>query len=58
MKVKYSGISAVDIPGFDGVEPGDVIEVADDLGALLCGNGQWSQVKKSTPEAAPAVKES
>ncbi len=58
MKIKYGGLSAVDIDGHDGVEPGDVVDVPGDLAERLCANGQWQPVKKNTTEPADAGKES
>lgn len=73
MKIQFHGDSAVDIPGVDGVQPGQVVEVADPVGESLLLAGAtfaadgtptlpdhplWSRAgKKSTPEPAPAVKE-
>ena len=41
MKIQYNGTSAVDIPGHDGVEPGQVVDVDDEVGQslLLAGHG-------------------
>lgn len=59
MKIQYHGISAVDIAGHDGVEPGDVVDVPAELGEALLANGQWSAAKKTTTtESAAAEKES
>lgn len=35
MKIQYNGTDAVDIPGVDGVEPGSIVEVDDEVGASL-----------------------
>lgn len=41
MKIQYNGTSAVDIPGHDEVQPGQVVEVDDAVGEslLLAGHG-------------------
>ncbi len=39
MKIQYHGTSAVDVPGHDDVQPGDVIEVPDEIGESLLGAG-------------------
>jgi len=39
MKIQYHGTSAVDVPGHDNVQPGDVIDVTDEVGASLLGAG-------------------
>lgn len=73
MKIKYNGTDAVDIDGVDDVQPGQVVEVAEHVGASLLLAGAsfaddgtptlpaaplWTRPGKSTPETAPAVKES
>lgn len=35
MKIKFCGVSAVDIAGHDGVEPGDVVDVPEELAERL-----------------------
>lgn len=73
MKIQFHGDSAVDIPGIDGVQPGQVVDVPDEVGESLLLAGAsfaddgppilpaaplWSRPgKKSTPEPADAVKE-
>lgn len=39
MKIKYLGTSPVDIPGHDNVEPGQTVDVADDVAVSLLGAG-------------------
>ena len=39
MKVQYHGTDAVDVPGHDNVQPGDVIDVADEVGTSLLAAG-------------------
>jgi len=39
MKIQYNGASAVDVPGHDDVQPGAVIDVADEVGASLLAAG-------------------
>lgn len=39
MKIQFHGHTTVDIPGVDGVEPGDVVEVDDEVGASLLSAG-------------------
>ena len=58
VKIKYQGIGAVDIDGHDGVNPGDTVDVSDELAARLCANGDWTVAKKNTTEPADAGKES
>ena len=73
MKIQFNGDSAVDIPGIDGVQPGQMVEVADPVGESLLLAGAtfaadgtpilpdaplWVRAgKTSTPEPAPAVTE-
>lgn len=73
MKIQYNGSDVVDIPGVDDVQPGQVVEVAEHVGASLLTAGAtfaddgtpimpahplWSRPgKKSTPDPAVAVKE-
>ena len=35
MKIQFNGDSAVDIPGIDGVDPGQVVEVPQHVGESL-----------------------
>jgi hypothetical protein len=58
VKIKYTGISAVDIDGHDNVAPGDVVDVPTELADRLLDNGQWSKTGKPTIDPADAGKES
>lgn len=66
MKIQFNGSSAVDVPGHDGVEPGQVIDVADEVGVSLLAAGTaypddgkpvapdkplWTPAGKKTAEA-------
>lgn len=54
MKIQYHGTSAVDVPGHDNVQPGDVIEVADEVGAsLLAAGTAYPDEGAPVPAAAP-----
>lgn len=61
MKIKYSGPFAVDIPGHDNVEPGQTVDVSDELAASLLAASVWTRTGKPattadpTPTAAPAT---
>lgn len=39
MKIQYHGTSAADVPGHDNVQPGEVIDVTDEIGASLLASG-------------------
>lgn len=39
MKIQYRGADAVDIPGHDDVQPGQVVEVTDAVGTSLLAAG-------------------
>lgn len=39
MKVRFNGVSPVDIAGHDNVQPGDVVDVTDAHGAALLRAG-------------------
>lgn len=54
MKIQYYGTSAVDIHGHDNVQPGDVIDVADEVGAsLLAAGTAYPDEGAPVPAAAP-----
>lgn len=71
MKIQYHGTSTVDIPGHDDVQPGDIVDVTDEVGASLLAAGcsfdsagelvaappdpLWSQVTTSKKAAAAAA---
>jgi hypothetical protein len=39
MKIQYHGDHSVDVPGHEGVQPGAVIDVPDDVGVSLLAAG-------------------
>lgn len=39
MKITYNGSDAVDVPGHDDVQPGQTIDVTDEVGASLLAAG-------------------
>jgi predicted RNA polymerase sigma factor len=39
MRIQYNGDNPVDIPGVDEVEPGDVVDVDDEVGESLLAAG-------------------
>ena len=39
MKIQFHGTSAVDIPGHDDVQPGQVVDVTDEVGSSLLAAG-------------------
>ena len=54
MKIQFHGTSAVDVPGHDDVQPGDVIDVADEVGAsLLAAGTAYPDEGAPVPAAAP-----
>jgi hypothetical protein len=54
VKIKYLGGSPVDIATVDGVQPGDVVDVADEIAAgLLFAGSEVADDGTITPPAAP-----
>jgi len=54
MKIQFCGTSAVDIPGVDDVQPGEVVEVADEVGAsLLTAGASFADDGSITPAESP-----
>jgi hypothetical protein len=54
MKIQYCGSDAVDIPGHDDVQPGQVVEVADEVGAsLLAAGSSFAADGTVSPPANP-----
>ena len=54
MKIQFHGTSAVDVPGHDNVQPGDVIDVPDEVGAsLLAAGTSYPDEGAPVPPVAP-----
>lgn len=54
MKIRYQGESPVDIPGRDDVNPGDIIDVDDELAAgLLVAGTSYPDDGPPVPPASP-----
>lgn len=52
MRVKFLGTSAVDVPEIEmTVEPGQIIDVPDDIGARMVESAIWQATTKSKPSA-------
>ena len=52
MKIRFNGTSAVDVPGADDVQPGDVVDLADEVAVSLLGAGCSIDAEGVTTPAA------
>ena len=54
MKIQFNGTSAVDVPGADDVQPGDVVDLADEVAvSLLAAGSSIDTAGITTPAADP-----